>query len=87
MPKTDGEEESSGSSFDISKLASAAALDEAALAALQNALAIKSTEEEAAKDELQAEIDAGTAGDASASGDAGAADASAEGEVSTEAKE
>jgi hypothetical protein len=81
MPKTDGEEESSGSSFDISKLASAAALDEAALAALQNALAIKSTEEEAAKDELQAEIDAGTAGDA------GAADASAEGEVSTEAKE
>jgi len=85
MPKTDGngEESSGGSMLDISKLASSVALEGAAAEALKNALAIQSGEEEAAKDELQAEIDAGTA---ESSGDA-SADAEASGEVSTEAKE
>ena len=83
MPKTDGNgEDSSSSMFDLSKLASGAALDEAALAALAGFAQAQTAAEEEQKDEIQAAIDAGEDPNASAE-----ADASAEGEVSTEAKE
>lgn len=62
MPKTDGGDEGdSGSSsmLDLGKLASAAALEGAAADALAGFNLSKATADEAAKEELQAKIDAG----------------------------